>query len=150
MKMFKRLDKPFGQVMVERGLITSEQLAKALEIQRSLGGMLGEILVDLGFISEVDIANALSLIYGIPFLPLEGYEPSAELKSMVPRRIADHYLIAPIDKIGSSVTLAMLNPMNADAIEDVELMTKCEAQVFVSTRSMIKDMIDRIYCKDTK
>jgi len=147
MKMIKRLDKPFGQVMVERGLITVDQLTKALEIQRAQGGMLGEVLMDLGAISEVDIANALSLIYGIPFLPLEGYDPSAELKAMVPRRIADHYLLAPIDKIGSSITLAMVNPMNTDAVEDVELLTKCEAQVFVSTRSMVLEMIDRMYAK---
>ena len=150
MKMIKRLDKPFGQVMVERGLITGEQLSKALEIQRTQGGMLGEVLVDLGFISEIDIANALSLIYGIPFLPLEGYDASSELRAMIPRRIADHYLVAPIDKIGDSITLAMVNPMNTDAVEDIELLTKCEAQVFVSTRSMVGEMIDRIYVKEPR
>lgn len=145
MKMVKRLDKPFGQIMIERGLITVDQLTKALDVQRTQGGMLGEVLMDLGFISEVDIATALSLIYGIPFLPLEGYDPSAELCALIPRRISEHYLIAPVDKIGNSITIAMVNPMNSDAMEDIEYLTHCETQAFVSTRSMVKDMIDRIY-----
>jgi len=145
MYLKRKTDKPFGEILVERGLIDRKQLGVALEVQREKGGMLGEILVALEFIREDQIAHTLSLIYGFPYLPLENYEVSSEMTQVIPRRIAEHYCILPVDKIGDSITLAMANPLNSYAVEDVEYLTHCEAQIFISTTSDIRNAIEALY-----
>lgn len=141
----KKIDKPFGEVLIERSLIERSQLSVALDLQRKEGGMLGEILVDQGFVSEMDIAYTLSLIYGFPFMPLQSFEISRELVDLVPKRVAQHYTIMPIDKIGNSVTVATNNPLNNDALEDIEFLTKSDIQIFISTKSDILETIERVY-----
>jgi type IV pilus assembly protein PilB len=145
MHLKRKTDKPFGEILVERGLIDRKQLGVALEVQRDKGGMIGEILVSLGYVREDQIAHTLSLIYGFPYLPLENYEISSEMTQVVPRRVAEHYCILPVDKIGDSITLAMANPLNTFAIEDVEYLSHCEAQVFISTTSDIRNAITALY-----
>lgn len=141
----KKIDKPFGEILIERNLIERSQLNVALDLQRKEGGMLGEILVDQGFVSEMDIAYTLSLIYGFPFMPLQSFDISRELIDLVPKRVALHYTIMPIDKIGNSVTVATNNPLNNDALEDIEFLTKADIQIFISTKSDIAETIERVY-----
>lgn len=141
----KKIDKPFGEVLIERSLIERSQLNIALDLQRKEGGMLGEILVEQGFVSEMDIAYTLSLIYGFPFMPLQSFDISRELTALVPRRVAQHYTIMPIDKIGNSVTVATNNPLNNDALEDIAYLTKSDIQIFISTKADIMETIERIY-----
>lgn len=141
----KKIDKPFGEVLIERNLIERSQLNVALDMQRKEGGMLGEILVEQGFVSEMDIAYTLSLIYGFPFMPLQSFEISRDLVKLVPKRVAEHYTVMPIDKIGNSVTVATNNPLNNDALEDIEYITKSDIQIFISTKTDIHDTIERVY-----
>lgn len=144
--MFKRqIDKPFGEVLVERTVIDRKQLNLALDIQRDKGGLLGEILVSLDFVTEEEIAHTLSLIYGFPYLPLQNYDISSELIAMVPRRVAEHYALVPIDKIGNSITVAMTDPLNKDAIDDIKYLTKSEVQIFISTRHDVFETINSAY-----
>jgi len=102
-------------------------------------------LVGLEFVKEEDIAQALTAQYGFPYLPLSNYDINPEIANIVPGRVARQYLLLPIDKIGNSLTLAMSNPLNMQAIEDVELLSGCSVQVFVSTSSDIKKAIERYY-----
>jgi type IV pilus assembly protein PilB len=138
-------NKPLGELLLERGIISQSQLDKSLEYQKEKGGLIGEILVDLGFVKEDDIAQALTAQYGFPYLPLGNYDVDIDITNIIPGRVARQYLLVPIDKIGNNLTLAMSNPLNIQAIEDVELISGCSVQTFVSTSSDIKKAIEKYY-----
>lgn len=144
--MIRRINnKTLGELLLDRGIINQSQVDQALELQRVKGGLIGESLVELGFVKEEDIAQALTAQYGFPYLPLGNYEVDMEITGIIPGRVARQYLLVPIDKIGNNLTLAMSNPLNVQAIEDVELLTGCSVQTFVSTSSDIKRSIEKYY-----
>jgi len=145
--MKKIIDKQLGQLLIEKGIINEEQLSKALKVQGEKGGLIGQILVNLGYASEADIAQAITVQYGFPFLPLSGYEIDKEVISLIPEQVARQYGLIAIDKIGDTLTIAMANPLNMQAIEDIEMLTRCTAQVFVSTLSDLNQAINNYYGK---
>ncbi len=148
---FKRLvKKQLGELLIERGLITKTQLDKALEVQRQKGGLIGQILVVLGFTREEEIAQALTVQYGFPYLPLANYELSKNIVQLIPENVARQYCLMAVDKIGDTLTVATANPLNVKAIEDIELLTKCNVQVFVSTMTDISNAIAKFYAKEKK
>lgn len=139
------INKQLGELLIERGIINKAQLDKALTAQQERGGLIGEILVELGFTKEEDIAQALTAQYGFPYLPLANYDINLEITNIIPVRVARQYVVIPIDKIGSNLTVAMSNPLNVQAIEDIELLSGCRVQTFVSTSSDIKQAIEKYY-----
>ena len=146
MKHFKKTtDKHLGELLVERGVINLEELEMALNYQKEKGGLLGEVLVGLQFAGEEDIAQALTCQYGFPYLPLSNYEIEADVIGTVPESVCRQFCLIPIDKIGKSLTMAMADPLNVQAIEDVELLTGCSVQSFVSTPTDIKNSINKYY-----
>jgi len=145
MSIKRIVNKQLGELLIERGIITKDQLDKALTFQREKGGLIGEILVELGFSKEEDIAQALTAQYGFPYLPLGNYDINSEVVSIIPGRVARQYLLIPIDKIGNNLTITMSNPLNTQAVEDVELLSGCNVQTFVSTSSDIKRTIEKYY-----
>ncbi len=148
MSPIKRIvSKQLGEILLERGIINETQLDKALKIQREKGGLIGQILVMLGFAKEEEIAQVLTVQYGFPYLPLENYEINQEAVKLIPENVAIQYNLISIDKIGDLMTIAMSNPLNVQAVEDIELLTKCKVQVFVSTMSDITNAIKRYYGK---
>jgi len=146
MKHFRKtVNKQLGEILLERGVISRVQLEAALKGQKELGLLFGEALVALKYATEEDIVQALTCQYGFPFLPLSNYEISPEVIATVPVDVCKKYCLIPIDRIGRSLTLAMANPLNVQALEDVERITSCAAQAFVSTASEIKNGIKRYY-----
>jgi type IV pilus assembly protein PilB len=145
MPMRRIINKQLGELLIERGIINQRQLDKALEVQQERGGLIGEVLVELGYAKEEDIAQALTAQYGFPYLPLSNYDINPEVVNIVPPRVARQYLLIPIDKIGNNLTLAMSNPLNVQAVEDIELLSGCSVQTFVSTSSDIKNAIKKHY-----
>jgi type IV pilus assembly protein PilB len=145
MPLRKVIHKQLGELLIEKGLISAVELKRALHIQDERGGLLGQILVELGYVEEKDIALALTAQYGFPYLPLDNYEIDSQIVKVIPARVARQYLIIPIDKIGNSLTVAMADPLNVQAIEDVEMLTNCVVQTFVSTATDIKKAIDKFY-----
>ena len=145
MPLRRIINKQLGELLIDRGLLTPEKLEKALVYQRDKGGLIGEIIVELGFVKEEDIAKALTTQYGFPFLPLGNYDINADILSIIPVRVAKQYLLIPVDKIGNNLTIAMSNPLNVQAVEDVELLSGCSVQIFVSTSSDVKKAIERYY-----
>ena len=142
------VSKHLGELLLERGIITEAQLEKTLKIQREKGGLIGQILVMLGYAKEEEIAQALTVQYGFPYLPLEFYEINTEAIKPIPENVARQYNLIAIDKIGDLLTIAMSNPLNAQAIEDIELITKCKVQVFVSTMTDINNAIKKYYSRN--
>jgi hypothetical protein len=141
----KTTAKLLGELLIERRVITKKDLDKALELQKEKGGLLGEILVDLELAKEEDIAQALTAQYGFPYLPLANYEIEQEVIDTVPKDVCAQYCLMPIDKIGDNLTLAMSNPLNKEAVEDIEEITKCSVQIFVTTTSDIRNAISKYY-----
>jgi len=148
MKDLKRTsNKHLGELLAERGVIDREQIAMTMAYQKEKGGLFGEILVELKFATEEDIAQALTCQYGFPYLPLSNYEIDQEVLQSVPENLCRKYCLIPIDKIGKSLTLAMANPLNRDAVQDIEMISGCTIQTFVSTTSDIKEAVANYYRK---
>ncbi len=146
MKHFRKtINKQLGEILIERGMITRAQLEQALKSQKETNLLLGEALISLNFTTEEGIVQALMCQYGFPYLPLSNYEIAPEVVSAIPANVCRQYCLIPIDKIGKSLTLAMANPLNVQALEDVELISGCVVQAFVSTATDIKNAIKRYY-----
>lgn len=141
------ITKTIGQLLLERGIIKQAQLDEALKIQKEKGGLLGQILASLGYVTEEQIAQAITIQYGFPYLPLSNYEIDEGAIKLIPENVARQYCLIPIDKIGNTVTIAMADPLNMQAIEDIELITGSSIQIFVSTATDIKKAIDKYYKK---
>ncbi|HRZ67524.1 MAG TPA: hypothetical protein P5521_05275 [Candidatus Omnitrophota bacterium] len=141
------ITKTIGQLLLEKGVIKQAQLDEALKVQKEKGGLLGQILASLGYVTEEQIAQAITVQYGFPYLPLSNYDMDEAAIKMVPENVARQYCLIPIDKIGNTVTIAMADPLNTQAIEDIELVTNCSIQIFVSTATDIKQSIEKFYKK---
>ena len=143
--MKKVLQKQLGELLIYCRLITQEQLEEALVYQKEKGGLLGQALVVLGFITEEAIAQALTAQYGFPYLPLAGYEIDSEVAGIIPEHVARQYDLIAVDRVGSILTVAMSNPLNTQAIEDIEMLTHYKVQVFVTTSTDVVTAIKNVY-----
>jgi len=141
------ISKQLGELLCEKGVINTAQLEKALKIQNEKGGLIGQVLVMLGYAKEEEIAQVLTVQYGFPYLPLESYEISAEAIKMVPENVCKQYNLIAIDKMGGLLTVTMSNPLNTQAVEDIEMLTGCKVQVFISTMTDINNAIKKYYAK---
>ncbi|MCK4423667.1 MAG: hypothetical protein KAV18_06310 [Candidatus Omnitrophica bacterium] len=138
--------KRLGELLLEKSLITQEQLDKAVEEQkRSNSPRIGEILVELGFVTEEDILVALSAQYGCPYLPLESYQIDSEVAKIIPKEFAVEHRLIPIDRIEDVLTVAMADPLDNDSLELLKQATNCKIQIFVSTSSDILKAIEEHY-----
>ena len=143
--MKKILQKQLGELLIDCRLITREQLEECLALQKEKGGLLGQILVALSYTSEEAIAQALTAQYGFPYLPLGSYEVDPEVAKVIPEYVAKQYGLIAVDRVGSILTVAMSNPLNTQAIEDVEMLTHYKVQVFVTTATDVSNAIKNIY-----
>lgn len=137
--------KQLGELLMERKVITSDQLHEGLKVQQSKGGLLGQILVSLGYATEEAIAQALTAQYGFPYLPLKHYTIEGELIRLIPENVARQYCLVAVDRIGDTLTVAMADPLNSNAVEDIEMLTHCSVQIFVSTMSDVAETIRQHY-----
>jgi len=143
--MKRILQKQLGELLIDSGLITQNQLEESLEEQVESGKLLGQILVAKGYVSEEAIAQTLTVQYGFPYLPLDNYEVDPKVAKMIPEAVAKQYGLIAVDFVGHTLTVAMSNPLNRQAIEDVEMLTHYGIQVFVSTATSITNAIKNIY-----
>ena len=141
----KTVNKQLGEILVERGVISRAKLEEVLVFQKEKGVLFGEALVLMKLGTEEDVVQALTCQYGFPYLPLVNYEIAPEVIATVPLTLCKQHCLVPIDKIGRSLTLAMANPLNVQALEDVEKVTGCSVQAFVSTSTEINSAINRYY-----
>lgn len=135
-----------GDLLILSNKISESQLGEALLLQKKEGSKrLGEILVDLGFVKEEDILEVLETQLKIPSIDLANYRINPNIISMIPENLARRYSLIPIDKKNNKLIVAMSDPFNVFAIDDIKLLTGMEIDVVVSLKSVILKAIDRFY-----
>ncbi len=134
-----------GELLVKEGIITPSQLEEALEYQRLHGGRLGSILIKLGFATEDQVTSVLSRQYGYPYINLSKFELSPKVKEWVPAEIARKYMLVPVDRAGATLTVAMADPTNLYAIEELKFITGLNIQPAVASESSIIEAIEKLY-----
>lgn len=115
----KNATKRIGEILIQEGAITPEQLSKALHQQQEEGGFIGQILVDLDYVSQDAVVSSLVKQCKIPHLSLLDYEISGDVLELVPREVCEEHDLLPIDKLGRILTVAMVNPLDDEALEKV-------------------------------
>jgi type IV pilus assembly protein PilB len=134
-----------GDMLVKAALITREQLNQALQQQQTGGGRIGTNLVKLGFISEDDITSFLSRQYGVPSINLSHFEIDTNVIKLIPSEIAQKHQVIPINRTGNVLTVAMTDPSNIFAIDDIKFMTGFKVEPVVAAESSIKNSINKYY-----
>ena len=136
-----------GDLLVREKIISSEQLDKALRAQREHGpnARLGSTLVSLGFVSDEEVTNFLSRQYGVPAINLQYFEIDASVVKLIPVETAKRYQILPLSRVGASLTIAMVDPTNVFAMDDIKFMTGFNIEPVVASESAIMDAIDKAY-----
>jgi len=134
-----------GELLVRENLITLSQLQAAQEEQRKSGGKLGYNLTKLGFIQEQDLTNFLSKQYGVPAINLADFEIEPDVIKLIPKDVAEKHQVIPVNRAGSSLIVAMSDPSNIFAIDDIKFLTGYNIEVVVASEGAIKTAIERYY-----
>ena len=151
MPILKQGDK-LGQILLKAGLVTQEQLTKALEVQRGTTNRIGEVLVEIGLLTEMDIATALSRQLGIPFATsasgLLNPQKGEGLEQMVSEEFARQHLVLPLSRTLNSLTVACVNPLDLITMDNLSRLSHCEINPIMTTKVDLEHAIDRFYGKD--
>ncbi len=134
-----------GQLLVENNFITQEKLNEALELQKQKKENLADILIRLGYISRDNLMEVLSIELGIPAIHLSKYKITPEILQGIPKRMAENHCMMPISRFGNTITVAMADPMNVMAIDDIKRLTKMEVRPVLANELDIKQSIEQYY-----
>ena len=134
-----------GDRLVAEKLITTEQLQRALSEQKGSADKLGTILVRLSFITEDSLVSFLSKQYSIPAITVAQVDPDPDVLKLVPEQIAKKHSVLPIKRMGNVLTLAMADPTNVFALDDVGFMTGLQIQPVVASEAAIRKAFERLY-----
>src|SRR5512136_861578 len=134
-----------GEMLLKAGLITQPQLQEALEAQKKGGGKLGFNLVKLGFVKEDDITQLLSDQYGVPSINLRHFEIDESVITLIPSEVAQKYLVLPVNRTGATLTIAMADPTNVFAMDDIRFMTGYTVEPVVASEIAIREAIEKYY-----
>ena len=134
-----------GEMLVKAGKITQEQLDEALVLQQSEGGRLGGHLVKEGYLADDELVEFLSQRYGVPAINLSEIEIDEGIIKIIPPDVARKYTILPVSKAGAKLTIAMVDPTNVFAMDDIKFMTGYNVEPVVTSESALRDSIDKYY-----
>ncbi|PYP85383.1 MAG: type IV-A pilus assembly ATPase PilB [Candidatus Angelobacter sp. Gp1-AA117] len=136
-----------GDLLVREKIITQDQLDKAVKTQREGGTStrLSSTLVKLGFVTDEEVTNFLSRQYGVPAINLQYFEIDSSVVKLVPEETAKRYQILPLSRVGASLTIAMVDPTNVFAMDDIKFMTGFNIEPVVASESAIMEAIDKAY-----
>ena len=139
-----------GEILVRENLVTPQQLREALDYQRASGGRLGSNLVKLGMISDDVITAVLSRQYGVPSINLDLFSIEEEVIKLISQEVALKYTILPISKVGATLTLAMADPTNVFAMDDIKFMTGLNVEPVIASEASIQMAIGKYYSGSTQ
>src|SRR2546425_9287718 len=134
-----------GDLLVKEKVITQEQLTQATKVQKETNCRLGSALVKLGFLTDEDVTNFLSRQYGVPAINLSYFEIDPTVVKLIPFETAKRYQILPLSRVGSTLTIAMIDPTNVFAMDDIKFMTGFNIEPVVASETAIREAIDKYY-----
>ena len=141
----RRMSQRLGDLLVKEKIITPEQLEQATKVQKEQNCRLGSALVKLGFLTDEDVTNFLSRQYGVPAINLSYFEIDPAVVKLIPFETAKRYQILPLSRVGASLTIAMVDPTNVFAMDDIKFMTGFNIEPVVASESSILEGIDKAY-----
>src|SRR5438067_11981930 len=134
-----------GDLLVKEKVISPEQLDQAIKAQKASNCRLGSALVKLGFLTDEDVTNFLSRQYGVPAINLSYFEIDPTVVKLIPFETAKRYQILPLSRVGASLTIAMVDPTNVFAMDDIKFMTGFNIEPVVASETAIMEFIERSY-----
>jgi type IV pilus assembly protein PilB len=134
-----------GELLVKENFITADQLEVALKHQRQNGGRLGSILINLGFVEDDDITSLLSKKYGVPSINLAFFEIDPAVIKLIPVDVAQKYMVVPLSRVGSTLTVASADPTNVFAMDDIKFMTGFNVEPVVASEASISEALEKYY-----
>jgi type IV pilus assembly protein PilB len=134
-----------GELLVKEQLITPLQLRKAMETQRNTGGRLGHELTKLGYIAENELTSFLSKQYGVPSISLSDIDLDADVLKLIPKEVVTRHQVIPVNRSGNTLIVAMADPSNIFAIDDIKFITKFHIEVVVASEQAIAAAIEKYY-----
>ena len=143
MRKIERLK--IGDLLVETKMITATQLQEALKEQAQTGKKVGEVFVEKGWVTEQDVLEVLEFQLGIPHIDLSKYIIEQKVATLIPENMARRHMILPVKVEGKQISLAMSDPLNMFAIDDVRLTTKMEVQPMIATARDITRAINQVF-----
>jgi type IV pilus assembly protein PilB len=142
--------KQIGRILIEEGLVTEKELEEGLAHQAKHGGAIGRVLVDLGVVTENDIFLAIAKQVGMDIIDLEHMEISKDVIERVTPSVAQVYRIIPVSFEGGVLTVAMADPLNVNAIDDLRFMLNCDVMGAVSNEQAVAAAIEKYYGGQTE
>ena len=136
-----------GELLLKEKRITAEQLQEALSYQRQNGGKLGLNLIKLGFVKDEEVTALLSRQYGVPSIALAEFEIDPAVIKLVPAETAQKYQIVPLSRAGATLTIAMTDPTNVFAMDDIKFMTGYNVEPVVASETAVLEAIQKYYGK---
>src|SRR6202165_2933153 len=134
-----------GEILVRENLISPQHLREALDYQREHGGRLGYNLVKLGLVSDDMITAVLSRQYGIPSVNLELFQIDESVLRLIPQEVAQKYSVLPLSRVGATLTLAMVDPTNVFAMDDIKFMTGLNVEPVVVAEASVQAAVAKYY-----
>ena len=134
-----------GEILVRENLLSAQQLREALDYQRNHGGRLGFNLVKMGLVSDDMITAVLSRQYGVPSVNLELFDIEPSVIRLIPQEVAQKYSVLPLSRVGASLTLAMVDPTNVFAMDDIKFMTGLNIEPVVVSEASVQEAIAKYY-----
>ncbi len=134
-----------GEVLLREKVVTPKQIEEAEDEIRKHGGRLGNTLARLGYVEESQLINFLSRQYGVPSISLNEVEVSEDILNLIPKDVAERHNLVPVNRQGNSLIVAMSDPSNIYAMDDIKFLTGYNVEVVVTTESSIKQALDKYY-----
>src|SRR5258705_11504091 len=134
-----------GELLLKEKRITPDQLQQALNHQKANGGKLGYNLVKMGFVKDEEITALLSKQYGVPSINLTQFEIDPAVIKLIPSDTAQKYQILPLSRAGATLTIAMTDPTNVFAMDDIKFMTGYNVEPVVASESSLEEAIEKYY-----
>src|SRR5437867_2949621 len=134
-----------GELLLKENMVTPQQLQEALAHQKMNGGKLGKAFVSLGYVRDEEITSLLSRQYGVPSINLDHFEVDPAIIKIIPAETARKYQILPLSRSGATLTIAMADPTNVFAMDDIKFMTGYNVEPVVASETSLEEAIDKYY-----
>ncbi len=134
-----------GELLLKENMVSPQQLQDALNHQKTSGGKLGKAFISLGFVKDEEITSLLSRQFGVPSINLDHFEVDPAIVKIIPAETARKYQVLPLSRSGATLTIAMADPTNVFAMDDIKFMTGYNVEPVVASESALEDAIDRYY-----